>query len=456
MSGRIAAGEPARPSTAVTHWLPHLFSIARRSLALRLTALYGVIFVLGLASLALFVGWRVNHVVHTTIQAYGSTVSGQMAHVALDAVMQRDPIALQAHLNRLLKTPGIVSAAVYDVENQLLAQGGATPREQQGRPYLHHFPSTLAMGDTALGTVVVTVDGAAMEQLLAEVGWVLGGGGLLAVLLMLGLSLRLASEWEAAREAFSQSVLAGVPDDVLAAAWPPGQRPARLVPADVGAVMTALQAHLQQLKTPSQAALLSAASEITNPQHGFACVVVECANLEMLQRQVSRERLRALLQQFQSRIDKTARLYSGQRSPMAGPGVRLLFPASKAQPSLAALHAVRCAYVLAGVLQECRDEQLGIALQWHMAVDWVEPCDNDILRNLALALHEQRCGWLCRQVGSEQLALSLEVAAHLREETALTLQEHSGDGGHRFCRLASFAEGQQTLLDRQVGQLREL
>ena len=115
-------------------------SLLKHSLVLRLVGGYGAIFILGLVLTGAFSITRVAKLVDSTIDSYGETVSAQLANSSLDAVMQRDMIGLQAHLSRLLKTPGIVSAVIYDARNELMAQAGATPSELSNRDYLHCQP----------------------------------------------------------------------------------------------------------------------------------------------------------------------------------------------------------------------------------------------------------------------------------------------------------------------------
>jgi hypothetical protein len=428
---------------------------AKKSLTLQLALLYGGVFLLGMIAVGLFVGLRTGQLVDRTIDAYGETVVAQLANASIDAALQRDMISLQAHVGRLLEAQGILAASLYDMENQLLAQAGATPRELHGRDFVHHFTAALALGDNVAGRAVIALDTRDIEPLQRQIVWALLAACTGIFLLMLVISFRIARYWRQQQMALSREFLAVIPADVLLGLEKEIAAHAVLTMEDVQAVMGAVDVYVDELKQPSPAMLLNAAAEIAHPSHGYAYLLLECQNFEVLQRQVSRERLRALLNLFQLQLEGACCLYGGQRIPTAGAYVKIMFAARADQPEAAALQAASCAYVLSGVLKDCRDADLGISLHWTMALDWHGACENDLLRNTQLAADEKRAQWLCQQVGVEQLAVSEETQRWLREEKKITLSDSCGAGGKLFYRLLQFAESHQLLLDRQIEQLRQ-
>lgn len=428
----------------------------KRSLVLRLIAGYGAIFFLGLAVTGIFSVSRVTKLVDSTIDAYGTTVASQLAHSSLDAVMQRDMIGLQAHLSRLLKTPGIVSAVIYDARNQLMAQAGATPSELNGRDYLHNYSATLALGDNMTGSVVVTLETGEIEHLLPEVRWVLCGVAATVLLLLLVISRYFARDINQQRSVLAKALVDTVPasvaDDCFHAPIDKS-KPENMSEDDIRLVLQRLREHVDRVQAPSPAALRDAAADILNSGGGRVYLLLECHNLDLLQRQVSRDRLRVLLDQMQQQVEKTCRLYNAQRMPAAGSCIKMVMAAEAGYITDALLQAACCARVLAGVLEHCRDQELGIQLQWSLALDWHAPCDNDILRNRQQALDEQRSQWLCRQVGSGQLAVSADAGALLQEQDKLTLAVDHGEGGKPFYRVSGFVQTQRVLLDGQIAHL---
>lgn len=421
----------------------------KRSLVLRLVIGYGAVLILGLLLAGVFSIARVTKLVDNTIDAYGETVATQLAHSSLDAVMQRDMISLQAQLSRLLKTHGIVSAVIYDARNQLLAQAGATPSELDGRDYLHNYSATLALGDNMTGSVVVTLDTKEIEHLLPEVRWVLASVSAIVLFLLFVLSRHFARDIQQQRAALTQALNDSFPAHVAS-----GQTE-NLNEDEIRLLLSSLREHVDRVQAPSPAALRDAAADLLNSDGGRVYLLLECHNLDLLQRQVSRDRLRALLDQMQQQVEKTCRLYNAQRMPVAGSCIKMVIAADKENITDALLQAACCARVLAGVLEHCRDQELGIQLQWSLALDWHAPCDNDILRNRQQALDEQRSQWLCRQVGSGQLAVSADAGALLQEQDKLTLAVEHGEGGKPLYRITGFVQTQRLLLDGQIAHLLE-
>lgn len=425
----------------------------KNSLLLRLIAGYGAVFFAGFLLMGIFFTVRVESLVSNTIDAYGSTVAEQLAQNTLDAAIQRDQISLQAQLARLMKVPNIVSVSIYDASNALLAQAGATPSELTHRNYLRNYSATLSLGDNMTGSVVVTLETENIEHLFPEIRWVLGFIVVMALLLLWLLSIYFTRDIRQQRTALASVLMEAVPLEVMTACF--SERPHTLDEKDMRQLMTQLQHHVQQIQTPSQAELHNAAALLLNGNGGYVYLLLECHNIDVLQRQVSRDRLRTLLDQLQTHVEKTARLYHAQRVPAAGSCIKLVMPIENESLVDVVLRAACCANVLMGVLQPCRDTELGIQLQWSMALDKHAPCNNDILRNRQQLVDEQRSRWLCHQVGNSQLAVSAEVGDVLQGQDKLTLVVEHGEGGRPFYRIRDFAQGQRALLDGQIARLLE-
>ncbi len=437
----------------MTAFLPPLLHAARQSFTLRLAASFGAVFLAGILVIAAFASSRVTQLIDQSIDACGNTVATQLANSAIDATMQHDLIGLQAHLARLLKTPVVVSASVYDVQNQLLAQAGATPSELHGRPHLHHYPASIALGDNVLGRVVVTLDTAEIEKLETEIYWVLLASLALVMSAVLILSYRKGRQLRDMQSAIAQELVDVLPASLRSALPHDGAGAPRFDASICRELLQQQEANLNAALQPSPAALLATASAMLNPVQGGAYLMLHCHNLDQLQRQVSRDRLRALLQKSQSAIENASQLYGGQRTPVSGPYIKIFFPAQPEQPDTAPLHAACCAALLKGILQGCRDEELALALGWRMAIDCHKACDSDLLRNTGQATDEQRTQWLCQQASPQHLVFSAEVAALLEGQQQLELEADNGTGGRIYYRMLRFAESHQRLLDKQIEQL---
>ena len=425
----------------------------KRSLLLRLVVAYGAILAAVFLIIGIFFTARVGLVVNNAMDAYGSAVAEQLAQNTLDATLQHDQIELQAQLSRLMKVPSVVSVSIYDASNNLLAQAGATPSELTHRAYLRNYSATLSLGDNLTGSVVVTLDTEKIEHLFPETRWLLAALVVLALVLFWLLSYHFTREIRQQRTDLSTVLLESVPQEVMDACFT--ERPSQLNENEMRQLMAQLQRHTQQIQTPSQAQLNDAAADLLHNNDGYVYVLLECRNIDVLQRQISRDRLRALLDQLQHCVKKTARLYNAQRMPMAGSCLKLAMPADAVDLAEVLLRAACCAEVLMGVLQACRDEELGIQLQWTLALDRHLPCDNDILRNRQQAAEEQRSHWLCHQVGNGQLAVSAEVGELLQTQDKLSLVVEHGESGKPFFRIANFVQSQRALLDGQIARLLE-
>lgn len=430
-----------------------LVDVLKSSLLLRLVLAYGAILAAAFLIIGIFFTARVGLVVNNAIDTYGTTVAEQLAQNTLDATLQHDQIGLQAQLSRLMKVSSVVSVSIYDASNNLLAQAGATPSELLHRDYLRNYSATLSLGDNLTGSVVVTLDTEKIEHLFPETRWLLAALVVLALVLFWLLSYHFTREIREQRTALAEVLLDTVPQDVMEACF--AERPLRLSEQEMRQLMAQLHQHTQQIQTPSQAQLNDAATNLLHNNDGYVYVLLECHNIDVLQRQVSRDRLRTLLDQLQQQVKKTARLYNAQRMPTAGSCIKLVMPADSAELADVLLRAACCAEVLIGVLQACRDEELGIQLQWSLALDRHLPCDNDILRNRQLVLEEQRSHWLCQQVGNGQLAVSADVGELLQSQEKLSLAAEHGESGKPFFRIASFAQSQRALLDGQIARLLE-
>ncbi|MEZ5538804.1 MAG: hypothetical protein R3E63_02355 [Pseudomonadales bacterium] len=422
------------------------------SLLLRIVSGYGAIFFAVFLLIGVFLVARVEWLVGSTIDTYGTTVAEQLAQNSLDAAIQRDQVGLQAQLARLMKVPSVVSVSIYDASNALLAQAGATPSELSQRHFLRSYTATLGFGDNMTGSVNVILEVEKIESLLPEIRWALATLFVASFVALLMLSYYFTRDIRQQRNALATVLMERVPVEVMETCF--SSRPSNLSEHEMRQLMEHLQQYVLQIQTPSPAELHEAAASLFDGRGGYVYLLLECHNIDVLQRQVSRDRLRVLLDQVQEQVKKTTRLYHAQRMPAAGSCIKIVFPVD-APVAEVLLRAACCADVLCNVLQACRDDELGIQLQWSLALDHHSPCDNDILRNRQQTTDEQRSRWLCNQVGNAQLAVSAEVGELLQAQENLTLAVEHGEGGKSFCRITAFAQQHRNLLDSQIARLLE-
>ncbi len=437
-----------------------LLACLRRSFGVRLAVVYGGLFVFSIALILFLTVLRQSALLAETVKSWGESTAEQLAQSSLDAVASHNDIALQAQLWRLLKTPGVVSAALYDTQDAPLAQAGATQNELYGRAGLHCYSAALALGDKALGRAEVTLDTLRLEQAHGDMYGIVAGISVVALLFVFIASYRFGRQVEQRHKKLSQQVLDAMPAAVISAALGTKDAfsaafPAKNVPLDspsLAALLAALKAFIARL----QQGTLPAASAARTPHlSGLACVYIllECRNLSVLQQQISRARLRQLLEKFQQSTDRVCEGYGVLREAAAGAALKIIFPLEDAtQTAVVSLQAASCAYVLAGVLRDGID--YGISIDWRMALDCHTANHNEFLRNAQRSDDEQRSHWLCGQIQAGQFAFSAELAALSAQQEHIKLMDSNAADGRRFYRLMSFSEEHRRGLDQQIERLR--
>jgi class 3 adenylate cyclase/uncharacterized membrane protein affecting hemolysin expression len=415
-----------------------------------LLTLYGGAVLAGLLVMLLLAVLRIDKVIDHVVDAWGEAAVQQVVQTVLDPVMEGDAIALQAHAGRFAKAPGVVSVSVYDIQNSLLAEAGESPSEYRQRASIHSFPAVLSLGDNAVGRVVLVMDAARIERLQQEVFRILGAGCIVSLILVLLASRWVSTKVKELHGQLSRVFLQFMPTEVKSADMQTAEYVSK---SQFEGALVSLGAYLEDLQRPAPAKLLEAAAELMSPAEACAYVMVDVRNLDTLQRQVSRDRLREILDVFLQNVEHAARLYAARRMPVAGASIKFTFPAH-GDPAYASLHALNFAYVLTGLLRACTDPEWGVTLQWTVTVDWHEANENELLRNLQRQQDEQQGHWLGEQLGLGQLACSLKLAEQLsNQDSRFGLVATTGTGGKVFYRMGQLSDSLRRMLDRQIEQL---
>jgi uncharacterized membrane protein affecting hemolysin expression len=106
----------------------------------------------------------------TMIREYGNTVAQQLAQSCVDAVVRGDLVSLHAQLEKLTEMNSIVDAAVYDMENHLLAQADASAAKINVIPEesIRNFPASITFQDSIAGKVIIRLD---TQAILKQKRW---------------------------------------------------------------------------------------------------------------------------------------------------------------------------------------------------------------------------------------------------------------------------------------------
>ena len=81
----------------------------------------------------------------------GNILAGQLAKVIREPLIHRDSLSLQVELDDMLAITGVRQAAVYDIENQLIARAGDNDRRSMDTS---RYRSPVSVDDNTIGFVL--------------------------------------------------------------------------------------------------------------------------------------------------------------------------------------------------------------------------------------------------------------------------------------------------------------
>lgn len=138
-------------------------------------------FVVLLLSITLFSNQQ-NALVEQLGQRYGDALARLAAKQATDATLNHDLVSLHVIVKDIARNPGVVTASILDVENQLLVQAGEPNLPEESESY----SAPITFQDNIAGYISVSVD---REQLSnsADSTWATGLLGVTFALLVLSI-----------------------------------------------------------------------------------------------------------------------------------------------------------------------------------------------------------------------------------------------------------------------------
>jgi len=150
--------------------------------------------VCGLVLTGMTVVWTIGHFttryqLEQQTESLGNTLANQTALLATELVLANDLISLNVLLTELTRSPAIAQAAVFTVDDQVLAIAGPSaasgPDREPGRSGSHVAP--IALQDSVAGYVRIYLDRRQMTGRNPAAIWMIPG----AMVLMLTLSAAL-------------------------------------------------------------------------------------------------------------------------------------------------------------------------------------------------------------------------------------------------------------------------
>ena len=163
----------------------------RVPIALRIATHNVILVALALVIYAVVMGLQFKQAMHEQADALGQSLTTQTATSATELLVSNDILSLNVLLNNLTKNPLVAHAAIYSVDNRILAEAGQRPKngllgETQGV-----YQTKITFQDVTAGHLRISLD---MNQFEQPMTISLQSMGILSAILLalaLALSLRL-------------------------------------------------------------------------------------------------------------------------------------------------------------------------------------------------------------------------------------------------------------------------
>lgn len=163
----------------------------RVPIALRIASHNVILVALALVIYACVMGLQFKQAMHEQADALGESLTTQTATSATELLVSNDILSLNVLLNNLTKNPLVAHAAIYSVDNRIMAEAGQRPRNGLLGKAEGLYQSNITFQDMKAGQLRISLD---MEQFQQPMTISLQSMGILSAILLalsLALSLRL-------------------------------------------------------------------------------------------------------------------------------------------------------------------------------------------------------------------------------------------------------------------------
>lgn len=395
----------------------------RTSIAMRIT---GYVFLIIIGCLLAF-AWLVHTQLQWSVQqqadALGQSLLQQTRSTAESALAADDTLSVAVLLRELVNNPYVAHAALYSVDNRILAEAGKRPKSSQAAAAF--YSQQLSLQDVVAGSLHLHIDLNKLQQPLNTSMQTMAAVGLLLLVLAAFLSIHLGRSVALPLQSLSNWLINPAPpapyiqrtDEIGLLARQLNQYfiedtqvHHRQVPhpEDAGKHAHDMSSTAQSSAQPSPAddplldTIPFTALDTARPalkqstQARTAILAVEFGNMEQL-RQLPSDRLSALLKKYRHAVEQSAALYSGHLYNLADGRSLIAFDSAHNEYPR---NALCCGELL---------RAFGHALQ-------IEVADSSITLNIQLGLSE---GPSLQDASLGELLLSQSAQA------ALELSQHS-------------------------------
>jgi len=169
----------------------HALRQRRVPLALRIASHSLLLVALALVIYAWVMGMQFKQAMQQQADALGQSLTTQTAASATELLVSNDILSLNVLLNNLVKNPLVAHAAIYSVDNRILAEAGARPKQGLLGEAEGLYSTPITFQEVIAGHLRISLD---MEQFQQPMTISLQSMGLLSLILLaltLSLSLRL-------------------------------------------------------------------------------------------------------------------------------------------------------------------------------------------------------------------------------------------------------------------------
>ncbi|MHC8322671.1 AhpA/YtjB family protein [Pseudomonas sp. GB2N2] len=163
----------------------------RVPIALRIASHNVILVALALVIYACVMGLQFKQAMHEQADALGESLTTQTATSATELLVSNDILSLNVLLNNLTKNKLVAHAAIYSVDNRILAEAGQRPKHSLLGEAEGMYESKITFQDVTAGQLRISLD---MDQFQQPMTISLQSMGILSAILLalsLALSLRL-------------------------------------------------------------------------------------------------------------------------------------------------------------------------------------------------------------------------------------------------------------------------
>ena len=163
----------------------------RIPIALRIASHNVILVALALVIYAVVMGLQFKQAMHEQADALGQSLTTQTATSATELLVSNDILSLNVLLNNLTKNPLVAHAAIYSVDNRILAEAGQRPKNGLLGETEGVYQTKITFQDVTAGHLRISLD---MNQFEQPMTISLQSMGILSAILLalaLALSLRL-------------------------------------------------------------------------------------------------------------------------------------------------------------------------------------------------------------------------------------------------------------------------